>query len=185
LYAAINCWLYLIGKRSLARKASATRSEKDLFVIPVENADTYEPSFFGASDAAYADEPDTRRSSGGYLFKIYGLPVDWKAAVQKTVTKSITEAELLALSRDGGKMEWWNRLFREIRFNPNIIFTIWCENQQTVGIVTKAEEKLLHGRMFYNLHFHSFDVRCLHTPHVYNVVYLLCRTINTVLIYRC
>jgi hypothetical protein len=110
LYAAINCWRYLIGKRSLALKASGTRSEKDLFVIPVENADTYEPIFFGASDAAYADEPDKRRSSGGYLFKIYGLPVNWKAAVQKTVTKSITEAELLALSRDGGKMEWWNRL---------------------------------------------------------------------------
>jgi hypothetical protein len=73
LYAAIHCWRYLIGKRSLALKASGTRNEKDLFVIPVENADTNEPIFFGASDAAYADEPDTRRSSEGYLFKLYGL----------------------------------------------------------------------------------------------------------------
>ena len=41
------------------------------------------------------------------------------------------------------------------------------------------------GRMFYNLHFHSFDVMCLRTPHVYNLVYLLCRKINTVLICSC
>ncbi|KAI1685790.1 Pol protein [Pyrenophora tritici-repentis] len=146
LYAAIHCWRYLIGKRNLALKASGTQNEKDLFVIPVENADKYtdtvEPIFYGASDAAYADEPDTRRSSEGYLFKLYGLSVDWKAAIQKTVTKSTTEAELLALSRAGGEMEWWNRLFREIRFNPDIVSKIWCDNQQTVGIVTKAEEKL-------------------------------------------
>ncbi|KAI1681242.1 Pol protein [Pyrenophora tritici-repentis] len=140
LYAAIHCWRYLIGKRNLALKASGTQNEKDLFVIPVENADKYtdtvEPIFYGASDAAYADEPDTRRSSEGYLFKLYGLSVDWKAAIQKH------KAELLALSRAGGEMKWWNRLFREIRFNPDIVSKIWCDNQQTVGIVTKAEEKL-------------------------------------------
>jgi hypothetical protein len=39
--------------------------------------------------------------------------------------------------------------------------------------------------IFYNLHFHSFDVICLRTPHVYNLVYLLRRTINTVLICSC
>jgi hypothetical protein len=38
---------------------------------------------------------------------------------------------------------------------------------------------------FYNLHLRSFDVMCLRTPHVYNLVYLLCRTINTVLICSC
>jgi hypothetical protein len=26
--------------------------------------------------------------------------------------------------------------------NPDVVSTIWCDNQQTVGIVTKAEEKL-------------------------------------------
>jgi hypothetical protein len=44
---------------------------------------------------------------------------------------------------------------------------------------------ILLGRMFHNLRFHSIDVMCLRTPHVYNPVYLLCRTINTVLICSC
>jgi hypothetical protein len=44
---------------------------------------------------------------------------------------------------------------------------------------------ILLGRMFYNLYFHSFDVILLRTPHIYNLVYLLCRTISTVLICSC
>jgi hypothetical protein len=39
--------------------------------------------------------------------------------------------------------------------------------------------------MFYDLHFHSFDVMCLRIPHVYKLVYLLRGTINTVLICSC
>jgi hypothetical protein len=39
--------------------------------------------------------------------------------------------------------------------------------------------------MFYNLHFHSFDVMCLRIPHAYNLVYLLRRIINTFLICSC
>ena len=73
--------------------------------MPIEDADTNELIFFSASNTTYADELDMRRRSKGYLFKLYGLAVDWKAAVQKTVTKSTTEAELLALSRASGEME--------------------------------------------------------------------------------
>jgi hypothetical protein len=35
----------------------------------------------------------------GYLFKLFGMPIDWKATKQRSVTKSTTEAELYALSR--------------------------------------------------------------------------------------
>ena len=142
LYAAIHCWRYLIGKRNLAMKASGSIKQRDHYWIPIEDAEPDDPIFFGASDAAYADEPETRRSSEGFLFKLFGLPVDWKAAIQRTVTKSTTEAELLALSRAGGEMEWWNRFFSNIRFDPGLLPTLWCDNQQTVGIVTKAAEKL-------------------------------------------
>ena len=51
-----------------------------------------------ASDAAFADDPATRYSTEGYLFKMFNGPVDWRSTKQKTVTTSSTEAELLALS---------------------------------------------------------------------------------------
>ncbi|KAG0159794.1 hypothetical protein PDIDSM_7320 [Penicillium digitatum] len=50
-----------------------------------------------ASDASFGDNRD-RKSSEGYLCKLYGGPIDWKASKQKTVTTSTTEAELLALA---------------------------------------------------------------------------------------
>ncbi|KAG0158330.1 hypothetical protein PDIDSM_5843 [Penicillium digitatum] len=53
-----------------------------------------------ASDASFGDNRD-RKSSEGYLCKLYGGPIDWKASKQKTVTTSTTEAELLALAEAG------------------------------------------------------------------------------------
>jgi hypothetical protein len=38
--------------------------------------------FYKASDAAFEDDPE-RKSSQGYLFSLYGLPIDWKATVQR------------------------------------------------------------------------------------------------------
>ena len=49
------------------------------------------------TDAIYTDNPD-RKSSEGYVMKMFGGIVDWKARKQKTVTTSTTEAELLSLS---------------------------------------------------------------------------------------
>jgi hypothetical protein len=62
--------------------------------------------FLCASDAAFADDELTRKSSDGYLFKLYGGPIDWRAAKQATVTTSSTEAELLALSRTAKEAIW-------------------------------------------------------------------------------
>ncbi|KOS36072.1 hypothetical protein ACN38_g13245 [Penicillium nordicum] len=53
-----------------------------------------------ASDALFGDNKD-RKSSEGYICKLYGGPIDWKASKQKTVTTSTTEAELLALVEAG------------------------------------------------------------------------------------
>ncbi|KAM4064377.1 reverse transcriptase (RNA-dependent DNA polymerase) [Hirsutella rhossiliensis] len=57
-----------------------------------------ERRFLCASDSSFADNPETRKSSQGYVFLFLGGPVDWKATKQATVTTSSTEAELLALS---------------------------------------------------------------------------------------
>ncbi|KAI0616210.1 hypothetical protein TUN199_11801, partial [Pyrenophora tritici-repentis] len=59
------------------------------------------PTFFGAADASFGDDVETRRSSAGYVFMLYGMPVDWKATVLRSVTRSTTEAELYALSAAG------------------------------------------------------------------------------------
>lgn len=71
--------------------------------------------FTAASDAAFADNPD-RKSSEGFLFKLYGGPLDWTAKKQRTVSTSTTEAELLALSEAAKQLIWWKRFFQDICF---------------------------------------------------------------------
>ena len=54
--------------------------------------------FEGSSDASYGDDMATRRSSKGYVFRLFGRPIDWRAIRQNTVTTSKIEAKLLALT---------------------------------------------------------------------------------------
>ena len=42
-----------------------------------------------ASDAAFADNIDDRKSTEGYLVMLFGGPIDWRASKQKTVTPSL------------------------------------------------------------------------------------------------
>jgi hypothetical protein len=133
-------WEYLQGTKGYALEASASKHN---FIEYITDDPTYkDPLFFGSSDASYADEPETRRSSQGYAFKFGGMTVDWKATVQRTVTKSTTESELLSLSLAGSQMQEWVRFFQGISLTLNCKPTIWCDNQQTVGIATKSQDKL-------------------------------------------
>ena len=53
--------------------------------------------FIAALDASFADNPN-RKSSEGFIFCLFGGPIEWKSRKQKTITTSTTEAELLAIS---------------------------------------------------------------------------------------
>jgi hypothetical protein len=39
-------------------------------------------------------------------------------------------------------MQWWNRIFKHVGFYTEIVHTLFCDNQQTVGIAVKAEDRL-------------------------------------------
>jgi hypothetical protein len=101
-----------------------------------------------ASDASFADDPITRYSSEGYIFKLFGGPIDWKATRQRSVTKSSTEAELVALSHAASESMKWQRLFKSLRLNLDEPHTIECDNVQTIRILTtrgpQLQTKLKH-----------------------------------------
>src|SRR5204862_3726582 len=67
--AADQAITYLYGTKNLAIKFSAGNTNE------VFSSD--KKVFIGASDAAYADDSVTRRSSEGYLFHLFGGAVDW------------------------------------------------------------------------------------------------------------
>jgi hypothetical protein len=107
----IYAYRFLIRTRNLALKALAFTSNNTRYLIPRPAPNTTtntasntknlkpKPIFFRASDALFADNLLTRASLDSYLFKLFGMPIDWKATKQRLVTKSTTKAKLYALSR--------------------------------------------------------------------------------------
>ena len=51
----------------------------------------------GFVDANYAGDLDTRRSTTGYLFYVYGGPVSWRSILQSIMALSTTEAEYIRI----------------------------------------------------------------------------------------
>ncbi|KAE8542213.1 hypothetical protein D1P53_001698 [Cryptococcus gattii VGV] len=66
----------------------------------------------GYVDADWGGDLDTRRSTTGYVFKVYGGVVAWKSKRQPTVALLTTEAEYMA-SADAAKQAIWLRLLLE------------------------------------------------------------------------
>ena len=106
------------------------------------------------SDAAFADDTETRRSSDGYLFKLYAGAIDWRAAKQRTVTTSSTEAELLSLSGAARETIWWTRFFKAIDFDTEQNVTIGCDNLMAIRLMIKEGQKLDTKLRHVDIHRH-------------------------------
>jgi hypothetical protein len=130
--AADQAILYLDGTRYYAIEYSASVDSQEITYIYLITK-TLEI----ASDASFGNCATTRRSTEGYLFKLFGGPIDWGSTKQKTVTTSTTEAELLALTHAATEALWWNRLFEDIGFRLDHELIINCDNQQTIRLLTK------------------------------------------------
>jgi hypothetical protein len=103
---------------------------------------TYEREFEVFTDASYADDPLTRHSSQGWVMTLYGGPIAWNASKQTTVTTSSTEAELLSLSFAAKEVIATLRLFAGLRFQLDQKLIIWCDNRQTIRLVTSELQRL-------------------------------------------
>lgn len=73
-----------------------------------------EPELMGYSDADYANDLETRRSTTGYVFGLANGPVSWASQRQKLVVLSTTEAEYVAASTAAKEAIWLRRLLEGI-----------------------------------------------------------------------
>jgi hypothetical protein len=108
-----------------------------------------------ASDASFADNTLDRKSSQGYIIKLFGGLIAWKANKQDTVTTSTTEAELLALSQVAKEAIFTSRLLRELDVKlPDSTITINCDNTQTISLINKEISKLQTKLRHVDIHNH-------------------------------
>jgi hypothetical protein len=110
--------------------------------IEYSNEHPRQEVFQAASDASFADDQETRKSSQGFILSLFNGPVAWQASKQKTVTTSTTEAELLSLSHSAREVISIIQLFHQISFDLKQIPVILCDNQQSVRLIQAERPQL-------------------------------------------
>ena len=101
-------------------------------------------SLIGYTDADWAGDIDTRRSTSGYLFNIGSGSISWSSKRQPTVSLSSCEAEYQGQTQATKEAMWLRRLLNELvdQGEPNVTI-IYGDNQ---GALALAKNPTQHGR---------------------------------------
>ena len=88
------------------------------------------------SDADYAGDKETRRSTTGIVATLTQGAISWTSQLQKTVSTSTTEAELVSASEGAKELIWLKRLLSEIIETPDQDKppTLYIDNASTVKL---------------------------------------------------
>lgn len=97
----------------------------------------------GYVDSDWGGDLVDRRSTTGFVFKIFGCPVLWGTRKQQTVSLSSTEAEYMALSMATTEACWLKQLLIDFSVHVNHVL-IYEDNQSTIKV---AKNPVLHKRM--------------------------------------
>ena len=93
----------------------------------------------GYSDADFAGDVETRRSTSGFLFELAGGPVTWSSQRQKLVTLSTTESEYVAASSACKEAVWLRKLLRNLNCGSEKATVIFVDNQSAIRLVKNPE----------------------------------------------
>jgi hypothetical protein len=97
----------------------------------------------GWTDSDWAQDPDTRRSLGGFVFDIAGGSVSWSSKKQPTVALSTVEAEYMAASNATKEAIWLRVLLEDLGFPQMTATTIHADNQ---GCIALSKNPVAHSR---------------------------------------
>ena len=88
----------------------------------------------GYCDADFAGDPDTRRSTTGYVFILNGGAISWSSRRQQTVAASTTEAEYMAAAAATKEALWLRKLMGDLHKGVNTVI-IKADNQGAIKLL--------------------------------------------------
>ena len=98
---------------------------------------------FGYCDSDYAGDLQTRKSTSGFIFLLWGAPVSWASKRQACVALSTTEAEVIAVVEAAKEAIWLRRFIHELGF-PKQTVPLLCDNQSAISLIRNP---VLHSRV--------------------------------------
>lgn len=110
---------------------------------------TSEDILIGHADSDWAGDR-SRKSTTGYLFKVYDATVCWVTKKQTSVALSSTEAEYVALAMAAAELVWLKNLLTEFQVETGTV-VMYEDNQSCIHSVHKTEhQRLKHVDVKYN-----------------------------------
>lgn len=91
------------------------------------------------SDADYANDLDTRRSTSGYVSKLGKNTISWYSQKQKAVALSTTEAEYVAAAQAIKDLIWSQRLINELSISSIERPTLFLDNQSAIKLIKNPQ----------------------------------------------
>jgi hypothetical protein len=139
LNAAQRLVCYLHGSKEMSIKYTAPKkNEAGMFSFKMLWNDHRLDEINGYSDADWAGELPSRKSTSGYVFMINGGAVSWKSQTQPVVALSTAEAEYVAISEAAKEALYLRKILAEFKqtsekpvvlFEDNSAAATWTRNE--------------------------------------------------------
>ena len=133
--------------KALVRLFEYTRSTQD-FVLLLRHVDGVEPNFVCFTDADFAGDRDSRKSTSGWVFGYEYpdgtfCPMDWASCRQKVVALSTAEAELRACLDGSREFIGSFPLLAQLQASKQENGTVWVDSQACIDIAKKGRSNKL------------------------------------------
>ncbi|CAI5482680.1 unnamed protein product [Closterium sp. Yama58-4] len=96
----------------------------------------------GHSDASWADDQATQRSSQGYTFSLGSGSVSWRSTRSSSVLSSSCEAEIYATAMAAQELRWLTYLLTDLGERPRSPLVLYVDNKAAIALC--EEHRLEH-----------------------------------------
>lgn len=136
--------------KALKRILRYLKGTTDLLAFKRKATMNLQEKLIGYSDSDWAADEADRKSTSGYLFKVFNCTVTWSTRKQNTVAMSSTEAEYVEFAEASKEGIWILNMLTDFGY-PKTNFTVYEDNQSCIKLTKRFEHKRLkHVDVKYN-----------------------------------
>lgn len=101
------------------------------------------------TDASYASDRDSRKSFGGFIVFLGGVPISWGCKKQSMVTLSTMHAEYVAMTKAVIELHWLARIYDHYIFHSDgyRLPITYCDSQAAIDYCKNELESNAHKQM--------------------------------------